>query len=87
MYQNKPKVFISYSWKPEENKQRVEELSRRLTDDGVYVVIDIWDLHAGQDKNAYMEQMVSSDPTVDKVLLVCNKEYAEKANSRQGGVA
>lgn len=85
MYQNSPKVFISYSWHPEENKQRVEELARRLMDDGVYVVIDIWDLHAGQDKNAYMEQMVS-DPTVDKVLLICNKEYAEKANSRQGGV-
>lgn len=85
MYQNSPKVFISYSWHPDENKQRVEELARRLVDDGVYVVIDIWDLHAGQDKNAYMEQMVS-DPTVDKVLLICNKEYAEKANSRQGGV-
>lgn len=85
MYKNSPKVFISYSWHPEENKQSVEELARRLMDDGVYVVIDIWDLHAGQDKNAYMERMVS-DPTVDKVLLICNKEYAEKANTRQGGV-
>lgn len=85
MYQNSPKVFISYSWHPEENKQRVEELARRLMDDGVYVVIDIWDLHAGQDKNVYMEQMIS-DSSVDKVLLICNKDYANKANARQGGV-
>ena len=54
-------------------------------DDGVYVVIDIWDLHAGQDKNVYMEQMIS-DSSVDKVLLICNKDYANKANARQGGV-
>lgn len=85
MYQTSPKVFISYSWHPEENKRRVEDLARRLMDDGVYVVIDIWDLHAGQDKNMYMEQMVS-DASVDKVLIICNKEYAEKANLRQGGV-
>ena len=63
----------------------MEELARRLMDDGVYVVIDIWDLHAGQDKNVYMEQMVS-DSSVDKVLLICNKDYANKANARQGGV-
>ncbi len=85
MYQTSPKVFISYSWHPEENKERVELLARRLMDDGIYVVIDIWDLHAGQDKNAYMEKMVS-DESVDKVLLICNKEYTTKANSRKGGV-
>tara|TARA_B110001469_G_scaffold126148_1_gene143069 strand:+ start:17674 stop:17850 length:177 start_codon:yes stop_codon:yes gene_type:complete len=32
-----------------------------------------------------MEQMVN-DETVDKVLLVCNKKYAQKANKKQGGV-
>lgn len=27
-----------------------------------------------------------NDPTIKKVLLICNKEYTEKANARKGGV-
>lgn len=80
-----PKVFISYSWHPKENQIRVEQLAERLFSDGVHCVIDIYDLQDGQDKNKFMEQMVN-DPTVHKVLLICNKEYAEKANARKGGV-
>jgi hypothetical protein len=38
-------------------------------------------LKEGQDKYHFMEQMVN-DETVDKVLLVCNKEYAQKANKK-----
>lgn len=80
-----PKVFISYSWHPKENQIRVEQLAERLFSDGVHCVIDIYDLRDGQDKNKFMEQMVN-DPTVKKVLLICNKEYTEKANARKGGV-
>jgi len=80
-----PKVFISYSWYPKENQIRVQQLAERLSSDGVHVIIDIWDLQDGQDKNKFMEQMVSN-PEVKKVLLICNKEYAEKANARKGGV-
>ena len=80
-----PKVFISYSWHPRENQIRVQQLAERLSSDGVHVIIDIWDLQSGQDKNKFMEQMVNN-PEVVKVLLVCNKDYAEKANARKGGV-
>jgi len=80
-----PKVFISYSWHPKENQIRVEQLAERLFSDGVHCVIDIYDLRDGQDKNMFMEQMIN-DPTVKKVLLICNKEYSEKANARKGGV-
>lgn len=80
-----PKVFISYSWHPKENQIRVQQLAERLSSDGVHVIIDIWDLQDGQDKNRFMEQMVSN-PEVKKVLLICTKEYAEKANIRKGGV-
>lgn len=80
-----PKVFISYSWHPKENQMRVLELANRLSSDGVHVVLDVWDLKDGQDKNKYMEQMVN-DPSVSKVLLVCNNDYVEKANQRRGGV-
>lgn len=80
-----PKVFISYSWYPKENQIKVQQLAERLSSDGVHVIIDIWDLQDGQDKNLFMEQMVNN-PAVKKVLLVCNKAYTEKANARKGGV-
>lgn len=80
-----PKVFISYSWHPEKFKIKVQQLADRLSGDGVHVVIDIWDLLDGQDKNAFMEKMVN-DPTISKVLLICTEEYAKKANDRKGGV-
>lgn len=85
MINSTPKVFISYCRQPEENLIRTQQLAERLARNGVYVVIDLWDLKDGQDKNAYMESMVT-DPTVDKVLMVCNKNYVEKADSRKGGV-
>ena len=79
------KVFISYSWKPYSNKERVIELAERITNDGIHVILDDWDLKEGQDKYHFMEQMIN-DETVDKVLLVSNKEYALKANAKSGGV-
>lgn len=41
------KVFISYSWHPEENKIRVQQLARRLMSDGVDVTQDVWRLKDG----------------------------------------
>ena len=83
--QTSPKVFISYSWKPFSNKQKTIQLAERLTNDGVTVVIDEWNLAEGQDKYKFMEQMVN-DPEIKRVLLICNKDYSEKANSKKGGV-
>lgn len=80
-----PKVFISYSWKPIENKKKTTELAKRLSADGVQVIIDVWNLSEGQDKYQFMEQMVN-DPEIIRVLIICNKEYADKANSKKGGV-
>jgi hypothetical protein len=78
-----PKVFISYSWS---NSEKVVELAERLMEScGVFVVLDKWDLKAGQDKYTFMEQSVL-DSTIDKVLIICDKSYTEKANSRIGGV-
>lgn len=80
-----PKVFISYSWKPLSNKQKTIALAERLENEGVNVIIDEWNLAEGQDKYQFMEQMVNN-PEVKRVLLICNKEYADKANSKSGGV-
>ena len=81
----KKKVFISYSWVPQKNKQWVKKLAERLEADGIEVVIDYKDLKLGQDKYAFMERMVS-DPSIDKVLIICNSEYKIKADNREGGV-
>lgn len=80
-----PKIFISYSWHPEENKIRGQQLARRLMSDGVDVILDVWSLKDGQDKYVFMEKMVT-DPDINKVLIICNKDYAEKADNRKGGV-
>ena len=77
-----PKIFISYSWSSE---QIVLELAQRLMSHGVEVVLDKWDLKEGQDKYAFMERCVN-DPEIKKILMVCDKQYAQKANNRTGGV-
>lgn len=82
---SQPQVFISYSWTSTEHKQRVKDLADRLRGDGVDAIIDIYDLREGQDLNHFMEQMVTK-PSVTKVLVICDKLYTEKANSRRGGV-
>lgn len=76
------KVFISYSWKVQE---KVIELAERLISNGIDVILDVYDLKEGQDKYAFMEKSVN-DPSVDKVLIICDRSYMEKANDRSGGV-
>lgn len=80
-----PKVFISYSWSSRQHQDWVETLAKRLTADGVDIILDVWMLKEGQDKYAFMERMVT-DESVSKVLAICDKQYAEKANSKKGGV-
>lgn len=77
-----PKVFISYSWSSD---ALVNELANRLVSHGVDVVYDKWDLKEGNDKYEFMERCVN-DPDITRVLIVCDKTYAQKANDRTGGV-
>jgi hypothetical protein len=79
------KAFLSYSWTSDAHEQWVLDLASRLTQDGVRVLFDKWDLQIGHDPNAFMEQMVT-DPEVTKVLMVCDRVYTDKANGREGGV-
>lgn len=80
-----PKLFISYSWTTPEHEERVLALATQLRESGVDVILDKWDLKEGHDAHAFMEQMVT-DTTVNKVALICDKAYVEKANGRMGGV-
>lgn len=76
------KVFISYSWS---NQDWVTDLATELVRNGIEVAVDIWDLREGDDKYLFMEKEVN-DPTIDKVLIICDPEYKRKADSRSGGV-
>jgi hypothetical protein len=53
--------------------------------DGVDVVLDVWNLKEGDDKYAFMEKMVT-DESVTHVLIFSDSEYAAKADARKAGV-
>ena len=82
---NKPKAFVSYSWTSPAHRDRIRGYAERLLADGAEVILDQWDLKEGQDKNAFMEQMVT-DPSVTHVLVFSDAAYAAKANNRRSGV-
>lgn len=79
------KLFISYSWTTAEHEQWVLRLAEELVSSGVDVILDKWDLKKGNNAITFMEQMVA-DPKVTKVLMVVDRHYATKADSREGGV-
>jgi hypothetical protein len=80
-----PVIFISYAWINQEYIKKVLEIAERLMADGIDVIIDKWSAEKGQDKHVSMEKMVS-DSSIHHVMLMLNKEYKEKADTRKGGV-
>ena len=80
-----PKLFISYSWTSPDHEAWVLQLATELRESGIDVIFDKWDLREGHDAHAFMEQMVT-DSTIERVILVCDQVYAEKADDRAGGV-
>ncbi len=81
----KPRVFISYSWSSPGHQARIRQWAEQMVNDGVDVILDIWDLKEGDDKFAFMESMVT-DETVTHVLVFSDSEYAGKADARKAGV-
>jgi hypothetical protein len=78
-----PTAFISYSWDGPEHKEWVLRLAERLRGNGVNVILDQWNLPLGGDRTYFMENSVC---TSDFVLLICTPNYAQKSNTRTGGV-
>lgn len=79
------KIFISYSWGNSEHQDWIVNLATRLMNDTIDVILDRWSLKDGHDIFSFMEEMVKSDE-IFRVLIISDKKYAEKANSREGGV-
>ncbi|WP_144489635.1 SEFIR domain-containing protein [Bacillus thuringiensis] len=79
-----PHVFISYSWSSAAHKQWVLDLANKLMkESGVEVILDRWYGVVGHDRFKFMEDSIK---IADKVLVICDKDYCEKANDRRGGV-
>jgi hypothetical protein len=80
-----PRLFISYSWSSQDHELWVVNLATQLRESGIDVILDKWELKEGNDSVAFMEKMVT-DPTIQKVAVISDKKYAEKADGRAGGV-
>ena len=78
-----PKVFISYSWDSESNKEWVKRLTDSLIENGVDAHLDQYDVELGDRLPEYMENNITNS---DFVLIICTEDYKKKADSRKSGV-
>ena len=78
-----PRVFISYSSTDPNNVAWVRTLANKLRYNGVDARLDNFRLKAGQDLPQWMTNEIVM---ADKVILVCDKLYAQKADTRRSGV-
>lgn len=79
----KPRVFISYTGTDLENKKWVKWLVCELRKSGVDAHVDMFHLRPGQDLPQWMTNEIIM---ADKVILIGDRYYAEKADNRKGGV-
>lgn len=77
-----PKVFISYTWDSDEQKNWVLKLATNLRSHGVNIILDQWDARLGSDLPFFMEQGLTS---ARFVICICSVKYVEKANGGIGG--
>lgn len=78
-----PRVFISYSWEGDAHTAWIVKLAEALTQNGVYVFFDRWNIGLGSDIPAFMEAAIRE---ATHTILVCTPTYAKKADARSGGV-
>lgn len=78
-----PRVFISYTGIDLNNRIWVKNLACKLRDCGVNARLDMFHLKPGYDLPQWMTNELIM---ADKVLLICDKYYAERADNRKGGV-
>ena len=63
----------------------VIQLATDLRTNGIDTILDKWHLREGQDAHAFMEQMVTN-ANVNKVIIISDRKYADRADKRVGGV-
>ena len=75
-------VSISYSQDNLDHKRWVSKLAQTLKNEGFKVLVDIFNLHGGEDINEFMENVIIHS---DKVLIIMTQGYKEKADKRFAG--
>jgi hypothetical protein len=77
-----PVVFVSYSHDTDEHKEWVRMFATMLRDYGIDVILDQWEIGAGDDVPKFMEQSVKK---ALRVVMVCTEPYVRKADDGKGG--
>jgi SEFIR domain len=77
------RVFISHTSGTEEAVEWVKQLALFLIDQGVQARLDRFHLRRGMDLPQWMCNELS---LADKVIIVCDETYKQKADGRLGGV-
>ena len=77
------RVFVSYTKTDDAHAAWVKGLAAFLRANGIEARLDVWHLTPGMDVAQWMCRELD---LADRVLLVCNELYAQKADGRHGGV-
>jgi hypothetical protein len=77
------RVFVSYTKSTEQHGEWVKGIAAHLRSVGVDARLDVWHLRAGMDVAQWMSNELDM---ADRVLLICDALYTQKADGRHGGV-
>lgn len=77
------RVFISYCHTSPEHEKWVESLGKFLRENGIDARLDVWHLRRGMDLPQFMTNELA---LAERVIVVSDERYAEKADGRVGGV-
>lgn len=77
------RVFLSYCHTSPEHEEWVVQLGSFLRENGVDARLDVWHLRHGMDLPQFMTNELA---LADRVVLVSDEKYAEKADGRVGGI-
>ena len=77
------RVFISHTSSAEASVEWVKQLALSLIDQGIQARLDKFHLRRGMDLPQWMCNELSM---ADKVIIVCDENYKQKADGRLGGV-
>ncbi|HUA48532.1 MAG TPA: TIR domain-containing protein [Solirubrobacteraceae bacterium] len=78
-----PRVFISHTTLSDAHTSWLDALYRFLRENGINARIDHYSLRPGMD---LVQWMCNELQQADRVLLICDARYADRADGRHGGV-
>lgn len=77
------RVFVSYTHGPDDHQKWVRDFATFLRSNGIDARLDAWHLRAGMDLPQFMANELAQ---ADRVIVVSDEHYVEKADGRVGGV-